>query len=72
MNVNIGKKSGLGTDGASVMMGGKQGVGTRLKAVKPNLIHVLCCVHKLELVAHYEAHEIDLMNKVQETMISIF
>ena len=72
MNINVGKLSGLGTDGASVMMGSKQGVGTKLKADKPNLIHVWCCAHKLALVAHYAANQIDFMKKVQETMIGIF
>ena len=72
MNINVGKLSGLGTDGASVMMGNRQGVGTKLKTDKPNLIHVWCCAHKLALVAHYAANEIDFMKKVQETMIGIF
>ena len=72
MNVNVGKLSVLGTDGASVMMDSKQGVGTKLKADKPNLIHVWCCAHKLAIVAHYAANEIDFMKKLQETMIGIF
>ena len=42
---------GLGSDGASVMLGKKTGVGVRLKARSPHLTHVHCIAHRVNLAA---------------------
>ena len=43
------KLIGLATDGASVMVGRKNGLGAKLKDVNPRLISVHCICHKLAL-----------------------
>ena len=43
------KLIGLATDGASVMVGRKNGLGAKLKDVNPRLISVHCVCHKLAL-----------------------
>ena len=42
---------GLGSDGASVMLGKKTGVGVRLKVCLPHLTHVHCVAHRVNLEA---------------------
>ena len=43
------KLVGLGSDGASVMMGRHSGVGVRLKSVAPFLVHTHCVAHSYAL-----------------------
>ena len=45
------KVVGLGSDGASVMTGPITGVGKRLSAISPHLVHVHCVAHRVALVA---------------------
>ena len=42
---------GLGSDGASVMFGWYNGVGVRMAAESPHLVHVHCIAHRVALVA---------------------
>ena len=42
--------AGLGSDGASVMTGIHNGVGTQLKGLQPTLVHVHCAAHRVALV----------------------
>ncbi|XP_076436211.1 uncharacterized protein C17orf113-like [Babylonia areolata] len=41
--------AGLGSDGASVMTGRLNGVGVRLKARQPALVHIHCAAHRVAL-----------------------
>ena len=43
---------GLGTDGASIMLGSKSGVAAQLKALFPKIISWHCFNHRLELSVH--------------------
>lgn len=72
VGVNVTKVSGLGTDGANVMMGKVNGVGVKLKAVNSKVIHVWCCAHRLALVAHWASNRIDFLKSVQETLVNIY
>lgn len=47
--LDISKLAGFSSDGASVMVGKRTGVETRLKSENPTLINVHCVCHKLAL-----------------------
>lgn len=49
--LELKKCIGIGTDGASVMMGKHNSVYTRLKSVQPDLILIKCVCHSLHLAA---------------------
>ena len=42
---------GLGSDGANVIFGRNNGVGVRMAAESPHLVHVHCIAHRVALVA---------------------
>ncbi|XP_033725145.1 zinc finger protein 862-like [Pecten maximus] len=48
---DFSKLIGLGTDGASVMIGCKNGLGVKLKAKNEELVQVHCVAHRLNLAA---------------------
>lgn len=48
---------GLGSDGASVMFGTHNGVGARMNAICPHLVHVHCVAHRVALVASNSAKD---------------
>ena len=50
-NLDKEKLRGIGTDGASTMMGCHNGVVARLKAVTPPAIGVHCAAHRLNLAS---------------------
>ncbi|XP_060067543.1 E3 SUMO-protein ligase KIAA1586-like [Ylistrum balloti] len=64
--------SGFGSDGAAVMTGRLSGVGVKLRAQNPHIIHVWCAAHRLSLVAHWAAKKVPYLRKVQELLIAIY
>ena len=51
LGINIKQMLGLATDGASVMVGRRNGVSTRLKENVPHLISIHCVAHRLALAS---------------------
>jgi hypothetical protein len=49
LQIHLDKVVGLASDGASVMIGRKSGVGARLAAKCPGLVQVHCVAHRLNL-----------------------
>ena len=54
-NIDITKMVGIGTDGASVMTGRKNGVVVKLKEMAPSLIGVHCAAHRCSLASSQAA-----------------
>ncbi|XP_053388248.1 zinc finger protein 862-like [Mercenaria mercenaria] len=63
---------GVSTDGASVMVGNKSGVVTRLKAVVPGVLATHCIAHRLALSCCSGADTIPYLVKVQEILNSVY
>lgn len=72
VGVNVDKVSGFGSDGASVMAGRKAGVGVKLKADNPRIIHIWCAAHRLALVSYWAAKRVSYLQNVQETLVNIY
>ena len=57
------KLVGMGSDGASVMLGKNNGVGALLRKEQPAMVAVHCFSHKLELAFKDSTRKIPLDNK---------
>ncbi|KAJ8358210.1 hypothetical protein AAFF_G00022400 [Aldrovandia affinis] len=62
-NVELSRIIGLGSDGASVMMGKRAGVGALLKKESAFSIQVHCGAHRAALAALDAAKAVDQLNK---------
>lgn len=60
-NNNYSSLIGLGTDGASVMTGCRNGVGVKLKILNNKMVQVHCVAHRLNLAASQASKEIPYM-----------
>ncbi|XP_077863433.1 zinc finger protein 862-like, partial [Saccoglossus kowalevskii] len=66
------KLVGLGSDGASVMMGRHSGVGVRLKGASPFCIHVHCVAHRIALASSNAAKKTAKVKEFRDTANCIF
>ena len=62
-NIDVEKISGLGSDGASVMVGQHTGVGARLKELNPFMLSMHCVAHKLALASKNAASSVAYCNE---------
>ena len=72
MEVPVRKLAGLGSDGASVMVGRKTGVATQLRAINPELINVHCIAHRLALASAQAANAIPYLMKFKDILQQLF
>ena len=72
VGVGINKVSGFGSDGASVMTGRLNGVGVKLKADNPKIIHIWCAAHRLALASYWAAKHVPYLAIVNEMLIAIY
>ncbi|XP_052797650.1 E3 SUMO-protein ligase KIAA1586-like [Mya arenaria] len=70
--IDIVKLCGVSTDGASVMVGSKSGVVTRIKKEVPGVLATHCIAHRLALSCCSGADCIPYLVKVQEILNSIY
>lgn len=63
---------GFGSDGASVNMGKRGGVGAKLKESVPHLVKIHCVAHRLELAANTAIKNHSAMKKVQDVLQHIY
>ncbi|XP_048236880.1 zinc finger protein 862-like [Haliotis rufescens] len=70
--IPIMKVSGLGTDGASVMTGRKEGLTGQFLKVNPHIINTHCSVHKVALCSEQAADQVPGMKYYQIILESIF
>ena len=54
-DISIAKVAGLGSDGASVMVGRHNGIGAKLKKQNPFMLSMHCVAHKLALASQSDA-----------------
>ena len=66
------KVIGLGSDGASVMMGVHNGVGVRLKRQRPALVHIHCAAHRVALATKDATESVDSVAEYRKCLQQIF
>lgn len=66
------KTVGMSTDGASVMIGIRNCVVTKIKADVPHLISVHCVAHQLELGIKDSIKQVAYLAKVEDFLLSIY
>ena len=70
--IDIRNLVGVGTDGASVMTGRKNGVVVRLKEHSPCLVGIHCAAHRCALAASQAAKSIKPLREYSNTVSNIF
>lgn len=63
------KLVGLGSDGASVMLGRNNGVAAKLRRLQPAMVAVHCYAHKLELAFKDAIKHVPLDKKVTTCLL---
>ncbi|KAJ8358389.1 hypothetical protein AAFF_G00010400 [Aldrovandia affinis] len=71
-NVELSRVIGLGSDGASVMMGKRAGVGALLKKESAFSIQVHCGAHRAALAALDAAKAVDQVGAYKRTIASVY
>ena len=71
-NISLNRCVGFGSDGASVMVGIRSGVATRLKTVNPFIVSVHCAAHRLALTTSQAAKEMAYLSKFMEMLHTLF
>ncbi|KAK5865246.1 hypothetical protein PBY51_016423 [Eleginops maclovinus] len=72
IDVELSRVIGLGSDGASVMMGRHGGVGALLKQVNPFSIQVHCVAHRAALAALDAEKSVDNITSYKNTISSVY
>ncbi|XP_060589612.1 zinc finger protein 862-like [Ruditapes philippinarum] len=70
--LDISKMVGIGTDGASVMTGRKNGVVVKLKEHSPSLVGAHCAAHRTALATSQAAKYVHEMDEYSRTVSSVF
>ncbi len=70
--IDATKIMGLGSDGASVMTGQKNGVSGRMKRENPHQVNTHCVAHRLCLCTSQAADECPQVKNYQETLTSVY
>lgn len=65
----LGKLVGMGSDGASVMLGKNNGVAAKLRVLQPAMVAVHCYAHKLELAFKDAIKHVPLDSKVTTCLL---
>ena len=65
--LEISKLRGIGTDGASTMIGCRNGVVTRLKSLAPSAISVHCAAHRLNLASSHAGVSVPYVKTTQSS-----
>ena len=63
---------GLGSDGATVMMGRRTEVGVQLLGLNRSLLHIHCFAHRMALVVSQTAAAIDRLKTIQDTVNYVY
>ena len=70
--LDIDKLRGFATDGASVMVGCRNGVATQLKQCCPSLVSIHCVNHRLALAASHAADHIPYLQRFKTHLRNLF
>ena len=72
-NLSVSKMMGLGTDGAAVMTGKRNGVAARFKRRQPLLTSIHCVCHRLALAAAHAGNDVPYIHhKFKPTLSQLF
>ena len=71
-SLNTANLRGIGTDGASTMVGCHTGVVTRLQAIQPSAIGVHCAAHRLNLAASQAGDSVQYIKHFKSILRQIF
>jgi hypothetical protein len=66
--INLRKCVAVASDGASVMVGIRSGVVTRVKQLAPFIVAVHCVAHRLSLAATGSTDSVRYLDTYQETL----
>ena len=72
LGFEVGRCCGLGSDGASVMLGSRSGVSKRLKDQVPFLVANHCIAHRLALAAGQSANEIPYLKRFKDILDQLY
>ena len=72
INLDLRKLCGLGSDGASVMLGVRRGVSTLLKEKVPTLVANHCIAHRLALACGQAANEVAYLKKFKDILDQLY
>ncbi|XP_053396558.1 zinc finger protein 862-like [Mercenaria mercenaria] len=70
--VPLEKVMSLGSDGASVMTGKKNGAAAIMRRSNPHMVNIHCIAHRLALCRSQAAADIPLLHKHQQTLTDLF
>ena len=68
----LDRVSGIGTDGANVMVGSKTGLVVRLQEMNPKIVGTWCIAHRLALVRFWAAKAVAYLQTVQTILAEIY
>ncbi|XP_025083396.1 LOW QUALITY PROTEIN: uncharacterized protein LOC112557626 [Pomacea canaliculata] len=72
VDVPLERVSGIGTDGAAVMVGRLNGVVVNSRSKNPKLVGTWCVAHRLALVCQWASKSVPYLETVQTTLANIF
>ena len=72
LQLDLQKLCGLGSDGASVMLGVRGGISTLLKEQTPFLVANYCIAHRLALVCGQAANEIPYLKRFKDILDQLY
>ena len=70
--LDVSKMRGIGTDGASTMMGCHNGVVARLKTITPSVIGVHCAAHRLNLASSQAGNNVAYVKKLSNILRQLY
>lgn len=71
-NLDVEKMSAIGTDGAAVMLGERNGVAVKFKECNKSIISIHCVAHRLALASGQAADSISYLIKFQEILNKVY
>lgn len=70
--LSVDKLKGFGSDGASVMVGRKSGVATRVKQKSPHCINIHCIAHCFNLYTSQASRNIPVLKEFEGTISDLY
>ena len=68
----MAKMKGIGTDGASTMIGRRSGVVVRLKSITPSAISVHCAAHQVNLASSQAGDSVSYVKKFSNILRQLY
>ena len=72
IKLDMKKIRGIGTDGASTMLGCRNGVVAQLKRIRPSAIGIHCAAHRLDLASSQAGDAVSYVKKFNTIIRQLF